>query len=481
MARTASDAELCEIKGKFARYQNDTNVFICGDNMLSHGYTVEIYESLEQQTHKHLACLPSRDTNTLFAYTRCCGSGFMTELDPTFNPYAYAYANWSQIKQPPKWHPNQQATALFWTMTQSLTSEDCRRKIDAISNSCDLQQVRVHLLDMYPTQRLTAAERNALLTHFENWTRRYCDPIAQEYHENTEITARYPMTGRPKTWMLSLTKNTQIPDASFSIPVVRYTTPNGVGIYAGEAGSGWDPNEDGCSTFYYYEPNSAVRLTVQLSERVLYAANKMHAVWLFAQHDDVEFVDPLFTTNRLNGLPTFMKLFVDKFRFSPSLHAAAMYMCEAMFDHNERRGDNRVRTDQWDAQFAGDFGSKMGTEMHFMRMLTFKDACADAPSDPTHMDGLFRTRDCAYNTYMNDDGNSSLYGEFDALDSVLARAKQSRWDIIVLQSEHGKTRPVTEVMDLRPREESYASLVVGVENSGSGLVSSKYPTVWFRE
>lgn len=73
-------------------------------------------------------------------------------------------------------------------------------------------------------------------------------------------------------------------------------------------------------------------------------------------------------------------------------------------------------------------------------------------------------------------------GFFDELDQLICRAgRKADYDTILLQAEPGETRPVTEILDLRPREESFRDVCqADTPLFHQKVEGSKYPTLWFR-
>lgn len=86
--------------------------------------------------------------------------------------------------------------------------------------------------------------------------------------------------------------------------------------------------------------------------------------------------------------------------------------------------------------------------------------------------------------YLNQNGvyiGRKFMGNFDYLDQIICRAGiRAGFDTILLQREPGESRAVSEILDLRPREESYRD-TCEIDTPDFHLLAenSKYPTIWF--
>lgn len=259
------------------------------------------------------------------------------------------------------------------------------------------------------------------------------DPKASEYspylHNNYDPL--FPRTKRPLTAHLDVADN-----QAFLIRVVRYMNSPTKGLWHTQT-----PDQN-FGTFYYYEPDSVTMISCAPS-RVLFAANKIHAAYLLLQK----------VSDRDNLLQAFGTCYAKLVQFNEPNIAAIQSPAFKKFVLTLL--DTLAHDDM--ASVANHPLLKLSYWGHPVHLVEDIDHTMRRSKPCTDDWGL----SCAEShrlspTYVG----YTIWSRMDPLDVPLATAaREAGYDLIVLQAEAGRRQAVSEVLDTRPREESFQSLI----------------------
>lgn len=242
---------------------------------------------------------------------------------------------------------------------------------------------------------------------------------------------RYSQTKRPVTRMAFAENHCQ--SGALYLPVVRYEE-----LYFGISTS----KSQICGTFYFYEPDSENFLNLG---RCLVAANKVDALTkLNGSPDETAFIELLsykLTSKELR------KLGKDVVKL-PEYEEVHNFLSTIIA--NEKDLDNHT--------------------------LAILDIYLPRPGKFKELNSVYEVIDNSGKNYIG----VKFVGHFDDLDqSICQLAQKAGYDTVLLQREPGEERTVTEILDVRTRIESYASLCR--EKFRIQTHTTSYPTIWFSE
>ena len=183
-----------------------------------------------------------------------------------------------------------------------------------------------------------------------------------------------------------------------------------------------NPEDRTCGTFYFYEPDSDNFINLG---NVLVAANKIHATLLLEKSNNISI-----SNSRINIILKEISKFLKKWK---------------------------------------DVGiDKM--EMFSYLIPNEKDDKLNIIKESYNI--LYETK----NTYIG----GKIMGTFDGLDYDICKlAREQDYDTVLLQREPGEYRTVTEIYDVRPRNESFNNICKNTLNWN--IKETKYPAIWFSE
>ena len=261
------------------------------------------------------------------------------------------------------------------------------------------------------------------------------DPLVVEYNVRRRDAAVpvFPRTKRPLTAHLDVATTDE-----FHIRVVRYMDSPTSGIWHQRTAA-----TEHCGTFYYYEPDSVTTLRCA-RDAVLMAGNKIHAVYMLMQ----QATDTSALRAALRACHTKLADFNEPNIAaiqSPAFKQYVLALLDAL-----ARGDLDSVANHPLLQVVP-WGRPRVVLLedidHTMRRVTPSDA--DTGLSVAESFGLVPT----YVGY-------TIWSRLDSLDAALCgHARIAGYKLVVLQSEAGQLRAVSEVLDTRPRHVSFQSLV----------------------
>lgn len=349
--------------------------------------------------------------------------------------------------------------------------------------------------------------------------------LSQAYHEKDIKVPRYPRTGRPVSEMSFAGNNCHT--GNKYLPIIRYED-----LWYGK---NLENDQEYCGTFYYYEPDSTNFLNLG---RCLITANKLDAViqlerlkYGFLQ--PIEYKDniaiiahgqegteifnsgtvPAFyaLTNelfsKLNHEPRYLPLdedyvsgFTSEFLFNyPNRNELYDYIVEL----NNVIQNNRVRYRRDKVQSVITFEG-LSDLMHnkiipLWTTIISSEADVNDPKyiidvspheEPEESEESDEPEESSkpLTTIINtlfEDVNTGEYSPIfvsavDFTDQyICSQARELGYDTVLLQREIGETRVVTEILDVRSRDESYQNICK--EKFNLPTHKTRYPAIWFPE
>jgi hypothetical protein len=274
------------------------------------------------------------------------------------------------------------------------------------------------------------------------------DPLVDEYERQT--SPAFPRTGRPLSALLDVDAQDR-----FLIRVVRYMDSPTSGIWHSKT------TDQTCGTFYFYEPDSVTMLSCARGA-VLFAANKIHAAHLLMQQSAE--IDTLRTALRAchtilaaHNEPNIAAV------QSPALKRFVLELLDAMARGNTPATHPLLQLSYW-----GSRTMLLEDIDHRLRRAAPSSAdtgvqiAADYELDP------------AYVGY-------TIWSRMDSLDVPLCvAARQAGYELIVLQAEAGRRRAVSEVLDTRPRERSFQSLLrLPLAGAADAVFDATAPEIYY--
>lgn len=284
--------------------------------------------------------------------------------------------------------------------------------------------------------------------------------LKQAYHRKTQKLNVYPRTRRPISEMSFTGDNCR--KGGRYLPVVRYEE-----LYHKE-------DEKSCGTFYFYEPDSTNYLELG---NCLIAATKVDAI--------------LKLEGFKGGLPYLIK--DEKLVQSSSLKVINEFLMNfrpgAFSGLLQEWFDSPKDTTLEDLEHEFD-SNKESTQLlknlnNFFTQILADEEDVDEPievivydengieeEDMEHMNRLY-----IYGP-VNEYHGDWMLGGFDYLDQKICKlANKQGYDTVLLQREPGEKRAVTEILDVRSRKDSYASICK--EKFNLPTWETNYPTIWF--
>ena len=307
---------------------------------------------------------------------------------------------------------------------------------------------------------------------------RFIDPPLNAYTSNhTQNVWIFPRTKRPVTFMnfAKTSEREDVGPGQSALPVVRYADRMGGTPFHGQI----DENQL-CGTYYFFEPDSKVAIVLPDS-RTLWAKNKMHAVFQLSDDFDKAFfqseqigtdmeralkqlynlVGPYATRVKVAMRQLFNKLYIR------AREIRAHDMVFNWITYHKVQLTTQERKDELREKMGDVIADALLDESPISDLLTWGNG---GYPDPHSVN---------YHFYDNNDylGGELEYGFFDILDCIITKSNPKKYDLVFLHAEPGRYRPVTELVDLRPRKESYASIKKFA--SQPLKVDPKFPTIFF--
>lgn len=337
-----------------------------------------------------------------------------------------------------------------------------------------VRSVLVYTIDDWSTEEAEKAKQALLYI-----TTQYTDPATAEYSTSSGVGAnvipRFARTRRPITYMRMVASP---PVTPWRMRAIRYMDNLDKGIWISRAGHS-------CGTFFYYDPDAVTFLATPNESRVLFAANKVHAFYLLAillsSKGSVEWQAPDGLAWRAMGIVLDVADMIG--RSQPKTNKA--HECVAaiiqgllhitrlpFFSHLNRA--KALAAMKMPATVVDTFDH--GAFPLAMQILSTFEQQADIYSGVTHA-YMATERNATTATYIG----ATVYAMFDQFDGMLCEmAGVSRVvDIIVLQSEPGRMRAVTELFDVRARSDAFSSLVRDDRSRPDTSADTSNPAMWY--
>jgi len=357
---------------------------------------------------------------------------------------------------------------------QQLENDVTREQLLQLAKLVDSPQfVRRWLLYGFEHNGASAAEvrfRRAL----EWLTQVLLDPLIIEYTEPTTMTPVFPRSLRPQTYMHLADKyireasiNT-VPPTDWRMPVVRY-------MVSLERGAFYDGGADprACGVFLFFEPDAKTVIHLP-AEQVLVCANKPHAVIRLLELEAARTpsIDPWDAQWNSHSTDTPRNLFVgyaELFR-EKKMFAVADGIFARIMDRNGLTTTMSEIPPCWRSVVSAPTAEerffsveKEGQSWHF--------------NERHKVDHTFMWTDRQDNyRYMG----YELTGRFDDLDAIIcALARRHGYSTVVLQSEPGRRRCVTEVYYTLDRLDAFRSIIRDMTLPPEAVKDVTQPCVWY--
>lgn len=316
------------------------------------------------------------------------------------------------------------------------------------------------------------------------------DPPLEAYFSSEKYQGkRFPQTQRPYNEMLTSYLGNYC-ESGFYLPVVRYQTPTGLGIYYNDT---TQPGRAYCGRFFFYEPDSCTYLHLG---RYLVTANKIDAfltLWDGGGRDILlREMEPFnrYQEKWEKDYSDKTNIFLNHRRpFMPYANGREPQTDEDFFTlysgtpipDYERKYKAFARRILHEADlhqpqpYEGAIDSLMDPDEVTDKMSVLLPGSAIAPDEDwdymtVPVNVLLEDH---YGTYYG----SIIVGNFDTLDQpICVMARGLGYDTVLLQREPGEYRIVTEILDTRL--ESRLCRDVPCQTFSQG---SSYPTIWTPE
>lgn len=298
-----------------------------------------------------------------------------------------------------------------------------------------------------------ASDNNAFRTNMVLFSLIVDDPRTDEYDAVYTTTApTFPRTKRPLTAHVRVTVQEM-----FLLRVIRYMNSPSKGLWHKQTES----YQGG--TFYYYEPDSVTMISCSQSN-VLFAANKIHAAYLLLHQ--IRNRSHLLAALRAchEKLTAFNEPHIAAIQ-SPAFKQFVLSLLDALArdDMMSVRQHPLLQLSWW------------GRPMHLLQDIDHTMRRANPSEDDT---GLFWAKDRGLSpNYIG----YTIWSKLDQLDTPLYNAaREAGYQLIVLQAEAGRRQAVTEILDTRPREESFHSLIsVPITTPPDAIYNPASPAVYY--
>jgi len=312
-------------------------------------------------------------------------------------------------------------------------------------------------------------------------TRVILDPLTTEYTEPTPATPLFRRSKRPETYMYlanprirNVAVDKTVPLNHWRMPVIRFMRSLERGaFYAG----GSDPLA--CGIFFFFDPDAKTVMHEDPS-KVLICANKPHAIIeLIAMSDKKHRVgeeDPLYdfgpsawdqkTDDKKAPRTAFIWL-ADIFR-QQSMYKVARAIQTAM---KSEKPDFTVPN--FPPPWLGVVSTPDATNSRFS---DWKPGDAIINGEVFSCDHAYRIPEQGALKYIGD----RFFGVFDVLDGMICNlAKDMGYSTVVLQSEPGRRRAVTEVYHVRNRLTAFDSIIRDMSLPPLPVKDATQPCIWY--
>ena len=339
------------------------------------------------------------------------------------------------------------------------------------------------------------------------------EQLAKLYSNRYAIGSRYPSTSRPVTTM-KFTTSFCVP--GLYLPVVRYeniyyqskTKPEG---------------KEYCGTFYYYEPHSINSISLG---KTLVTSNKLHAVVELERKYFSNFRHPI-RDLAMGNIPMSLSAYLLLLAWKLIFNIPILEFGDLIIDIK----DIQEISDIWiDSKKSNEYPNYLlnnnpsievninsrktweNIKRVFMKQSVLEQLDVTynlmtslitnernipviATNKYDEINPLYYVKseliEPSHKIYIASHPGTSLnyigyklYSLFDYVDQIICQlAYELGYDTIILQREPGKERPVTEILDVRPRHLSYGSFCRGLNTTPfrKAVDTSGYPTIWFTD
>jgi len=301
-------------------------------------------------------------------------------------------------------------------------------------------------------------------------TRVFLDPLPIEYGNPTDRTPLFPRSKRPENYMFLADEFIQtgvsiLPD-QWSMKVVRFMKSLDRGTFFKE-----DVNL-ARGRFFFYDPDAKTVIHAP-RDRVLIAANKAHAFITLAElYKKAWPARPSAWDEKWGGLDkTPRQIFgqLSDLFFDQDMHSVS-----SAINHALRVGANPSR--EFPPPWRGVIDTPTSPNSIFTYGASLGLGMEVRDYDHTYR---YRGRDATRLKYHSYVGNR-FTGHYDELDPIIHElGRMFLYDIIVLQSEPGRRRCVTEVYCLREGTTPFTMIVRDMALAPDTVMDPEQPCLWY--